>query len=94
VLEEYYKNEYAVALPKGGSLMISHIGRLLFALMIVLFPATLGAVPAATQGNLDGFDAFMANAMENFKVPGAAVVVVKDDKVLLMKGYGYRDTAK
>ena len=74
--------------------MISKIGRLLFALMILLFPATLGAVPASTQGNLDGFDAFMAKAMENFKVPGAAVVVVKDGKVLLMKGYGYRDTAK
>src|SRR5262249_7977223 len=27
-------------------------------------------------------------------VPGAAVVVVKDGKVILIKSYGYRDTAK
>jgi len=74
--------------------MIRHTQTLLFALFIVLFRAQLNTIPAATQGNLDGFDAFMAKGMESFKVPGAAVVVVKDGKVLLLKGYGYRDTAR
>ena len=41
--------------------------------------------------NLDGFDAFMEKAMRDFKVPGAAVAVVKDGKIILAKGYGYRD---
>jgi len=74
--------------------MISHIRRLLLASFMVLFPATLSIAAADTKGNLDGFDTFMTKAMADFKVPGAAVVVVKDGKVLLVKGYGYRDAAK
>src|SRR5437867_496545 len=74
--------------------MISHIGRLFLTLLIVLFPATLSAAPADTKGNLDSFDAFMAKAMEDFKVPGSAVAVVKDGKILFAKSYGYRDTAR
>ena len=53
-----------------------------------------GAAPTVTKGNLDGFDDFMAKAMQEFKVPGAAVAVVKDGKILLAKGYGYRDVAR
>ena len=52
------------------------------------------AAPTITKGNLDGFDDFMAKAMQEFKVPGAAVAVVKDGKVLLAKGYGYRNVAR
>jgi CubicO group peptidase (beta-lactamase class C family) len=73
--------------------MISHIRRLLLAALMALFPVILNAAPAATQGNLDGFDVLMAKATEDLKGPGPAVVVVKDGKVLLVKGYGYRDTA-
>jgi CubicO group peptidase (beta-lactamase class C family) len=47
----------------------------------------------AANGNLDGFDDFMAKAMTEFKVPGAAVAVVKDGKIVFAKGYGYRDVA-
>src|ERR1700676_190765 len=50
--------------------------------------------PAASRGNLDGFDDFMAKAMTEFKVPGAAVAIVKDGKIVLSKGYGYRDVAR
>jgi CubicO group peptidase (beta-lactamase class C family) len=50
--------------------------------------------PAASRGNLDGFDDFMAKAMTEFKVPGAAVAVVKDGKIVFAKGYGYRDVAR
>jgi CubicO group peptidase (beta-lactamase class C family) len=49
---------------------------------------------AATIGNLDGFDEFMSKAMQEFKVPGAAVAVVKDGKIILAKGYGYRDVRR
>ncbi len=54
-------------------------------------PQTPGA--AQTKG-LEGFDDFMAQGLKDFKVPGAAVVVVQGDKVILLKGYGYRDVAK
>src|SRR5262245_44278380 len=74
--------------------MISYLRRLLPVSFMVLSLATLSAAVADTKGNLDGFDAFMTKAMADFKVPGAAVVVVKDGKIILIKSYGYRDAAK
>ena len=35
-------------------------------------------------------DAYVATAMKTFDVPGIAVAVVKDGKVVLAKGYGVR----
>ena len=46
----------------------------------------LSGAPTITKGNLDGFDDFMAKAMQEFKVPGAAVAVVKDGKIILARG--------
>ena len=37
-----------------------------------------------------GFDAILARVMTTFEVPGMAVAVVKDGKVVLAKGYGVR----
>ena len=54
----------------------------------------LSGAPTITKGNLDGFDDFMAKAIQEFKVPGAAVAVVKDGKIILARGYGYRDVAR
>ena len=63
--------------------------RLLIAMMTLLPAAT-----ADIKGTLDGFDDFMSTAMREFKVPGAGVAVVKDGKIILAKGYGYRDVAR
>lgn len=60
----------------------------------VLLAAACAPLGAETRGNLEGFDEFMAKAMREFKVPGAAVAVVKDGKLVLAKGYGYRDVAR
>lgn len=69
--------------------------RKLFGFCVLLAAAVcLPVVRADTKGNLDGFDEFMAKAMQEFKVPGAAVAVVKDGKLVLAKGYGYRDVAR
>lgn len=38
-------------------------------------------------------DRFIAAELVHYKVPGAAVAIVRDGKVLLSKGYGYRDLA-
>jgi CubicO group peptidase (beta-lactamase class C family) len=40
---------------------------------------------------LIGFDAVIAEALKTYNQPGLAIVVVKDDKVILLKGYGVRD---
>jgi CubicO group peptidase (beta-lactamase class C family) len=70
------------------------IAHKLFRMLIAM--ATLLSVGAAAdlKGTLDGFDDFMAAAMREFKVPGVAVAVVKDGKIILAKGYGYRDVAR
>lgn len=40
---------------------------------------------------LSGFDSFVEKELKNWKVPGAAIGIVKDGKVILLKGYGLRD---
>ena len=46
------------------------------------------------QPELYGFDAFVEQALKDWKVPGIAIAVVKGDKVILLKGYGFRDAEK
>jgi CubicO group peptidase (beta-lactamase class C family) len=60
--------------------------------------ALAGLSPAADQGRPQSpasvlpsdFDALVSRAMKTFEVPGMAVAVVKDGKVVLAKGYGVR----
>ena len=40
---------------------------------------------------LQGFDAFVADTLKTFDVPGISVAIVKDGKVVLERGYGVRD---
>src|SRR6185295_10309787 len=60
--------------------------------------AALGLRSAAAQQRpprpLEGFDAYVANAMMDWRVPGLAIVVVKDDSVVFIKGYGVRELGK
>src|SRR5229473_4305235 len=56
--------------------------------------------PAATQAvatpaaKLQGLDGLADQAMKEWKVPGVAIAVVQDGKVIYAKGYGYRDVEK
>jgi len=43
------------------------------------------------QKALAGFDEIVERGLEELNVPGAALAVVKDDAVILAKGYGLRD---
>ncbi len=62
-------------------------------LLSVLFaaPGHAADVPAHA---LDGWDHFVEQAMADWKVPGLALAVVRDGKVIQMKGYGFRDREK
>ncbi len=51
--------------------------------VLVAFPLLAQAIPA-------DFDAQVQKALKAFEVPGMAVAVVKDGKVVLAKGYGVR----
>jgi CubicO group peptidase (beta-lactamase class C family) len=42
----------------------------------------------------EGFDAHVEKVIKDFNVPGMAVAIIKDDQVLLAKGYGLKDVEK
>jgi CubicO group peptidase (beta-lactamase class C family) len=45
--------------------------------------------PAAPV-NLRDFDAYVAKAMKDWKVPGMAIAIVRNDSIVFVKGYGVR----
>lgn len=49
---------------------------------------------AETTQSLDGFDEFVNTTIQDWKVPGVAIAIVKDGEVLLSRGYGKRDLAQ
>jgi CubicO group peptidase (beta-lactamase class C family) len=55
-------------------------------------PATLAAEPALPDPTtaLAGIDAVITKALADQKIPGAAVAVIVNDKIVLLKGYGLR----
>src|SRR6201995_1534671 len=39
----------------------------------------------------DSLDVYVSRALTNWRIPGAAVCIVKDGKVVMMKGYGMKE---
>ena len=61
-------------------------------LLAILATRPVGAqAPAAPPA---GFDAYVARVLKTFDVPGVAVAIVKDGRVVLAKGYGVRTLGK
>jgi len=60
-------------------------------LAVVLTSVT--ALPAQ-QVAPAGLDAFVAQVMQRFEVPGLALTIVKDGRVVLARGYGVRELGK
>ncbi|MEO8074345.1 MAG: serine hydrolase domain-containing protein, partial [Acidobacteriota bacterium] len=61
-------------------------------LILLLFIGSLSAV--AQDAPLQGFDDYVNKAIKDWDVPGVAIAVVKDDKVVFAKGYGVRELGK
>ena len=57
-------------------------------------PTASARAAANPTPNLADFDAYVIQLMKDWNVPGAAIAIVKDGKVILSKGYGYRDIDK
>jgi CubicO group peptidase (beta-lactamase class C family) len=51
-------------------------------------------VTAAQKAPLAGLDAYVEHAMRDWNVPGLAIAIVRNDSVILAKGYGVRDIGK
>ncbi|MGI9040399.1 MAG: serine hydrolase domain-containing protein [Gemmatimonadales bacterium] len=49
------------------------------------------SVPAGAQGKpLQDFDAYITRSMAEWRIPGLAIAVVRNDSVVLLKGYGVK----
>lgn len=57
---------------------------------ILLFILSLFYIPLFSQPDVAAFDRYVEQAAKQWEVPGLAVAVVKDGKVLMAKGYGVR----
>jgi CubicO group peptidase (beta-lactamase class C family) len=77
---------------------LDHMKLLRYTTFVSLLTATLlvSAHFAAAAGNdpVADLDAFITRALKEYQVPGAAVAVVRDGKVALVKGYGVRNVTK
>ncbi|MBV8685104.1 MAG: beta-lactamase family protein [Alphaproteobacteria bacterium] len=76
---------------------LARIGRILAAFLLL----ALGAAPLPAQPRIEAddasiarfFDAYMTATMKRLDLPGGALVVVRDGRPILAKGYGYADRA-
>ncbi len=69
--------------------------KLLLCYATLAFAFATFAIPApAASAPLSGLNAYVRRAMKLWKVPGLAVAVVKDGKVVLARGYGVREIGK
>lgn len=57
-------------------------------LFIFLFFTSFAAL---CQKSLKDFDQFVQTVLNDWKIPGLAVGIIKGDSILLSKGYGYRN---
>ena len=60
---------------------------------LTLFGSAWAQTPAANAPPAD-LDAYVAQSMKTFEVPGMAVAIVKDGKILVAQGYGVRKLGK
>jgi CubicO group peptidase (beta-lactamase class C family) len=60
-------------------------------LLVLTFRPPLAAQDPAIAKKLGSFDAYMAKVLKDWNAPGIGVGIVKGDKLVFAKGYGFRD---
>ncbi len=73
----------------------TQLKRLLLALLmltLLISPSLFAKKSRAI--NLKGFVGFVDNMRQEWKIPGCAIAIVKDGKIVFAKGFGYRDAEK
>lgn len=67
----------------------------LFFLVFVLLTGVTDSVWASKKNiDLKGFDKFVNKQMDEWKVPGLAICILKDGKLIFSEGFGFRDIEK
>lgn len=80
--------------PYPNRRLVLAINRLFLTVTLLLLTVTpLYAQDDITQ-KLEGFDAFMEKTLKDWNAPGIGVGIVVNDKLVFVKGYGYRDYEK
>ncbi len=61
-------------------------------IIIAIFLITI-SLPVFADTGFDGadFEKYINNELQRWKVPGCAIVIVKDGRTILSRGYGYKD---
>ncbi len=70
--------------------MMPSRNRFIAALLALLALLPLAGARAQSRDPLAGFDAYVTKSMNDWKVPGVAVGIVKNDSVIYAKGFGVR----
>lgn len=70
-----------------------------FLIIFFLANASAGFAQLIKQGKpgldtLEGFDDFVKALMVEWRVPGVSIAIVRNGRIALLKGYGYRDVQK
>src|SRR5262245_65729999 len=72
--------------------MPAHSRHLVVLLALLFVPSPLWADDATKR--LEGLDATINGLLKETQIPGLALAVVEDGKVVLLRGYGLRDLEK
>ena len=71
------------------------VSGLLIVMLLALAAGTiLNAQDKAFDKKMKGFDAYMTKVLKDWNAPGIGVGIVAGDKLVFVKGYGYRDYGK
>jgi CubicO group peptidase (beta-lactamase class C family) len=65
--------------------------KILTALLVTLVAASAGAQDSIPSFIKDSLDLYTSRALQQWQIPGAAVCIVKNGKVVVMKGYGVKE---
>lgn len=68
------------------------MNRILPLILLLLF-ARLNGMAQASNFVSDSLDQYISKGMHDWDIPGLAIAVIKDGKILVMKGYGESDRA-
>ena len=61
-----------------------------FGIILALIILTQGIPAGAQEATLNGFDDYVNKALKDWELPGLAIAIVKNDKIVYAKGFGVR----
>lgn len=66
--------------------------KIFFVLLLAVAQKSFSQADSIPSFVKDSLDSYVNRALSDWKIPGAAVCIVKDKQVVLMKGYGVKET--